>query len=96
VYHQTSDTPFRASLPLLGEAFSVRFDGWLPFETFRRGGFGRVLRGREPVLPIERGVSLVWFAADGSARMVYAAGLYAPKGRVRIPAAAAHQLAQAR
>jgi hypothetical protein len=86
-----SQRPFRETMTVLGDPFSVHLDAWLPFDTFRRGGFGRVLRGREPVLTIERGVSLVWFAPDGSPRVVYSAGLYAPKPRFRIPASVPQQ-----
>ena len=39
-------------------ALHVRMDSWLPDDTFRRGGFGHVLRGREHVLIVERGISL--------------------------------------
>ena len=59
-------------------------DAWLPSDTFRRGGFGHVLRGREPVLFIERGASLVWFSANGSPVVAYAGGLYAPQPRFSI------------
>jgi hypothetical protein len=90
-FARRSQRPFRETISILGDSFSVHLDAWLPFDTFRRGGFGRVLRGREPVLTIERGVSLVWFAADGSPRIVYSAGLYAPKPRFRIPAALPQQ-----
>ena len=81
-----SDRPFHLSTRLLGDDFTVRMDAWLPADTFRRGGFGHVLRGRERVLFIERGVSLVWFTGEGAPRTVYAAGLYAPQPRFRIPA----------
>jgi hypothetical protein len=84
--YRAAPRPFRASVPLRGDRFSVRMESWLPADTFRRAGFGRVLRGREPVLAIERGVSLVWFQPDGSPVTVYAAGLYAQKPRFRIPA----------
>jgi hypothetical protein len=95
VAYRLSARPFVERLTLLGEALTIRMDGWLPFDTFRRGGFGHVLRGREPVLTIERGVSLVWFDRDGSPRVAYAAGLYAPAPRYRIPAASgAQQLAR--
>lgn len=80
--------PFRATFLVLGDQFTVRMESWLPAETFRRAGFGRVLRGREPVLTIERGVSLVWFQSDGSPVTVYAAGLFAPRPRFVIPAPA--------
>ena len=48
------------SFNLLDEPFTVRMDSWLPFDTFRRPGFGHVLRGREHVQILERGVNLVW------------------------------------
>ncbi len=92
-YHREADRPFRDGFALLGDRFFVRMESWLPFETFRRAGFGHVLRGREPVLTIERGVSLVSFERDGSAAVAYAAGLYAPPSRVRIPASIPQQVA---
>jgi hypothetical protein len=91
--YRASDRPFRASVSLLGDRFRVTMDAWLPFDTFRRGGFGHVVRGREPVLTIERGVSLLWFQADGSPRTAYAAGLYAPRPRFRIPSSIPQQVA---
>jgi hypothetical protein len=94
VIYQQSNRPFRSTFPILGDRFSVRLESWLPFETFRRAGFGHVLRGREQVLTIERGVSLVWFESDGSPAVSYAAGLYAPKARVRIPASVPQQVAR--
>lgn len=93
-YYRASDRPFRDGFSVLGDNFSVRMESWLPFDTFRRGGFGRVLRDRDPVLTIERGVSLVWFGLDGSPAIAYAAGLYAPRPRIRIPAAVPQQLAR--
>jgi hypothetical protein len=92
--HQPSDRPFRTTFSILGDRFAVRMESWLPFETFRRAGFGHVLRGREPVLTIERGVSLVWFGRDGVPVVAYAAGLYAPKTRVRIPGVLPQQVAR--
>ena len=89
-----SNRPSRTGFSILGDQFEVRIESWLPFETFRRAGFGHVLRGRERVLTIERGVSLVWFEADGSPVVSYAAGLYAPKARVRIPASVPQQVAR--
>jgi hypothetical protein len=84
-FHLSSRRPFHQRLSLLGDAFTLRMDAWLPTDTFRRGGFGHVLRDRERVLFIERGVSLVWFAANGTPQVVYAAGPYAPEPRFRIP-----------
>ena len=81
--HEARDEPFRTTFPILGDPFSIRFESWLPIDTFRRAGFGHVLRGRDSVLTVERGVSLVSFQPDGSAIVAYAAGLYAPKPRLR-------------
>jgi hypothetical protein len=85
--YRATPRPFHETVTLLGDTFSVRMEAWLPADTFRRAGFGRVLRGRQPVLTIERGLSLVWFPAGGSPVTVYAAGLYAITPRFRIPAA---------
>jgi hypothetical protein len=85
VVARASERPFRVDVALLGDRFTIAFEAWLPFDTFRRAGFGRVLRHREPVLTIERGASLVWFREDGSPATVYGAGLYAPQHRFRIP-----------
>lgn len=87
-----SNRPFRTAFSILGDQFAVRFESWLPYETFRRAGFGHVLRGRERILTIERGVSLVWFEPDGSPVVSYDAGLYAPKARLRIPASVPQQV----
>jgi hypothetical protein len=92
--YRESNRPFRSAFSILGDRFGVRIESWLPFETFRRAGFGHVLRGREPVLTIERGISLVWFESDGSPVVSYAAGLYAPKARLRIPASVPQQVAR--
>jgi hypothetical protein len=82
---RSADRPFRADFRLLDDPFTVRMESWLPMDTFRRAGFGHVLRGRDHVLTLERGVNLVWF--DRAARPsppVYAASLYAPGPRYRI------------
>jgi hypothetical protein len=92
-FHRASNRPFRDAFSIAGDRFAVRLDSWLPFDTFRRGGFGHVTRGREPLLTVERGVSLVWFQADGTPAFTYAAGLYAPKPRFRIVASAPQQVA---
>ena len=62
---RSEDRPFRMSFALQDEPFTVRMDAWLPFDTFRRPGFGHVLRGREHVQILERGVNLVWIGSDG-------------------------------
>jgi hypothetical protein len=82
--HRSSNRPFRQSTTLGEEKFEIRMDSWLPSDTFRRGGFGHVIRGRDHALLIERGLSLVWIKSDGSPSFAYAAGLYAPQPRFRI------------
>jgi hypothetical protein len=86
--HESSQRPLTISFRLLDESLQLRIDGWLPFETFRRAGFGHLIRGRERLMIIERGVSLVWLGRDGRwtpAR--YAAGPFALQPRFRVPAA---------
>jgi len=55
-------------------------EAWLPTDTIRRAGFGRVLVNRETLVTLERGVS---FAALGSGEAVYLSGLFAPIPRYR-------------
>jgi hypothetical protein len=86
--HRSSRHPFTMRFRLLDESLALHLDGWLPFETFRRAGFGHVLRGRTRLLAVERGVSLVWLGRDGRPSPPhYAAGLFAPQPRFRVPAA---------
>jgi hypothetical protein len=81
--------PFRADFHIRDEPFTVRMESWLATDTFRRAGFGHVLHGREHVLIVERGLSLVWLTADGEpSSPIYAAGLYAQRPRFVIPAGA--------
>jgi hypothetical protein len=87
-YHRASNRPFTDRLQVLDESLTVRMDSWLPSDTFRRAGFGHVLRGREHVMIIERGVNLVWFGRDGRASQpFYWASLFAAQPRFRLPAA---------
>lgn len=88
VVQRASDRPFTLRFQLLDEPFTVRMDSWLQYDTFRRGGFGHVLRGREHAHIVERGLNLVWFTPGTGPQVYYAAGLYAPHARYRIPAAA--------
>jgi hypothetical protein len=93
--HRLSARPFTMRFQLFGEPFAVHLDGWVSLETFRRAGFGHLLRGRERLLTIERGVSLVSLGRDGrSLPPVYAAGLFAPQPRFRIAAATLQLAAQ--
>jgi hypothetical protein len=87
IRYRGAGRPFRDTVGMLGDRFDIRMDSWLPFDTFRRAGFGHVVRGRDHALIVERGVSLVWFGPDGAAHTAYTAGLYAPRPRYRIPAA---------
>jgi hypothetical protein len=83
--YRSADRPFRMRFRLFDEALTVRMDSWLPFDTFRRPGFGHVLRGRAHVQILERGVNLVWISRDGRASApVYAASLFAPEPRYRL------------
>ena len=85
--HHVSNRPFTNRFQILDESITVRMDSWLPSDTFRRAGFGHILRGREHVMIIERGVNLVWFGRDGSASQpFYWASLYAVQPRFRLPA----------
>jgi hypothetical protein len=82
---RAEDSPFRMNFRLLDDPFTVRMESWLPSDTFRRAGFGHVLRGREHVLTLERGVSLVWFDRNARASTaVYAASVYSPGHRYRL------------
>jgi hypothetical protein len=95
-YHRASNRPFTDRVQLLDESLTLRMDSWLPFDTFRRAGFGHVLRGREHVMIIERGVNLVWFGRDGRpSQPFYWASLFAAQPRFRLPAATL-QLADSR
>jgi hypothetical protein len=84
---RSSDRPFHQSAALAGDLFTVRMESWLPDDTFRRAGFGHVLHGRHRILIVERGASLVWLGNSGEPRVAYAAGLYEPRPRFRIPRA---------
>jgi hypothetical protein len=85
--HRASNRPFTDRFQILEEPITVRLDSWLPSDTFRRAGFGHVLRGREHVMIIERGVNLVWFGRDGApSQPFYWASLYAAQPRFRLPA----------
>jgi hypothetical protein len=85
-FHRAAMRPFEARFQVLNDAFTVRMDSWLPTDTFRRPGFGHVLRGRDHVLILERGVNLVWLNRDNQpSPPYYVASLFAPKPRYRVP-----------
>jgi hypothetical protein len=91
VHYRAASRPFRERVYLPEGTVEIRMDSWVSLETFRRGGFGHVLLDRAHVMAIERGVSLLWFDRRGPAEPFYAAGLYAPRPRFRVPAAALPQ-----
>ena len=92
--YRSADRPFTMSFRILEEPFTVRLDSWLPFDTFRRPGFGHVLRGRDHVQIVERGVNVLWIGRDGRpAPPVYAASLFAPEARYRLIGGIAPELA---
>ena len=89
-FHRSQAHPFRESVRIAGESFTIRMDAWLPDDTFRRGGFAHVLHRGRHALIAERGISLVWLQRDGTPGTYYGAGLYTPEARFRIPAPSAH------
>ncbi len=77
--------PFRVNTALDGLRLDVRMDAWMPADTIRRAGFGQVIVNHRHVLAVDRGVSLVALAADGTpTRMEYAASLFAPQARYEV------------
>jgi hypothetical protein len=87
-YYRSSTAPFRDRVHLGEGTLEIRMDSWVSLETFRRGGFGHVLLDRQRVMFIERGISLARLDRGDRAGAFYAAGLYAPRPRFRISAAA--------
>jgi len=87
VLTRSADRPFRADVRLLDDPFTIRMESWLPTDTFRRAGFGHVLRGRERVQILERGGNLVWFDRSAQPSSLYFASLYSPAVRYRISSA---------
>ena len=87
--HRSSNRPFTERFQMFDERFTVRMDSWLPSDTFRRAGFGHVLRRRDHVMILERGVNLVWLSRNGlPSPPYYAASLFALQPRYRLLAAA--------
>ncbi len=84
-FDRRADRPFRTSLRIGALSLDIRMESWLPGDTMRRAGFGRVIAGRRPVLTLERGVSAVLLTPDGTVRAAeYASGLFAPVPRYRV------------
>ena len=95
-YYRSAARPFRERISLEEATVDVRMESWLPTETFRRGGFGHIVRNHRHVLALERGVSLVWFDGRGEpSAPFYAAGLYAPQPRLRLLGDAVPSVARA-
>jgi hypothetical protein len=83
---RSSRTPFRMTVRAGGVDADVRLECWLPADTIRRMGFGRVIVGRTPVLTLDRGVSFV--ALDEQGRVIgveYGWTLLSPQPRWLIP-----------
>jgi hypothetical protein len=94
-YYRSAARPFRERISLEDATLDVRMESWLPTETFRRGGFGHVVRNHRHVAALERGVNLVWFDGRGEpSTPFYAAGLYAPQPRLRLLAEGAPSVAR--
>ena len=86
--YRSSGRPFSETFSIFEEQLTVRMESWLPIDTFRRAGFGHVLRDRQRLMFLERGVNLIWLGSDGRVSApYYAASLFAPQPRFRIPAA---------
>jgi len=80
------DRPFRMNGQAGHVGFDVRIESWLPADTIRRMGFGRVIVGRTPVLTLDRGASFVVFDNAGTVKGVeYGWALLAPQARWIIP-----------
>ena len=79
---RSGDRPFRVRTAVGAADLDVRMECWLPADTIRRMGFGRVVSGRVPVLTLDRGVSFVSLTEDGAARRVaYGWAILAPQPR---------------
>lgn len=83
---RSSRRPFRTSARAGGIDADVRLECWLPADTIRRMGFGRVIVGRTPALTLDRGVSFVAFDEQGRVIGIeYAWTLLSPQPRWLIP-----------
>jgi hypothetical protein len=82
---ENADRPFHRRATIGGVAVEIRMDAWLSVDTIRRMGFGHVITARHHALIVERGVSLVSFAADGRPlRTTYLASIFAPEQRFAV------------
>lgn len=86
---RSGDLPFRVEGRAGGSDLDIRMECWLPADTIRRMGFGRVIVHREPVLTIDRGASFVALSEAGAATQVeYGWAILAPQPRWIIAAKA--------
>jgi hypothetical protein len=82
----SENRPFRLSTIVAGRRVDVRIECWLPADTIRRMGFGRVVVERRPVLTLDRGVSIVALNPDGTVKGVeYGWTILAPQPRWIVP-----------
>jgi len=80
------DRPFRIRGRAGDLDIDVRIECWLPADTIRRMGFGRVIVGRSPALTLDRGASFVAFDESGRVKGVeYGWAILAPARRWIIP-----------
>lgn len=74
--------PFRKRWRVGNVDLDVRIECWLPEDTIRRMGFGRVIVHRRPVMTVDRGAGFVALDDNGSVEGVeYGSGLLSPQPR---------------
>ena len=79
---RAADRPFRAKARTGDRTLDVRMESWLSTDTIRRAGFGHVVEGRHHLLAVDRGLSLVALAPDGTIRLrTWRGGMLTPQGR---------------
>jgi hypothetical protein len=79
---RSGDWPFRLHAQIQGLAIDTRIEAWIPTDTIRRQGFGHVIVNRRHVFTLDRGLSFVALARDGSARFsTWVGGVLTPEPR---------------
>ena len=82
VWVNFSSRPFRGRTVVAGIPIEIRVEAWLPDDTIRRQGFGRVLVGRTPAVTLDRGATFVAFDQAGHVLTTcWAGGILAPEPR---------------
>jgi len=82
VYLNFSARPFRGRTVVAGIPIEIRIEAWLPDDTIRRQGFGRILVNRSPAFTLDRGATFVAFTPQGGVRVAtWAGGIMAPEPR---------------